>query len=157
MSLLVKQLHECKPLQITMFKMFYCAPQSQTCPGPTRSLSHWCLSSPLFPSLTLFALLFNVGGQFTHLVVSSEVYCLLFLWTLKNNYFILCVWMFCLHACMCIMCGVPRARGVQKRVLDPLEQASYGGLRVPWLALCWASNSGPLWEQQAILSAEPSL
>ena len=35
-------------------------------------------------------------------------------------YFILCVWIFCLHVCLCIMC-VPGACRGQKRASDPVE------------------------------------
>lgn len=35
------------------------------------------------------------------------------------NYFILCVWVFCLRVCLCTMC-VPGAHESQKRALYPL-------------------------------------
>lgn len=38
----------------------------------------------------------------------------------KKISIILCVWVFCLYACLCTMCMLGAHRG-QKRILDPLE------------------------------------
>lgn len=41
-------------------------------------------------------------------------------WAFRFFHFVLCVWMFCVHACLFTMC-VLGALGGQKRVSDPPE------------------------------------
>lgn len=72
----------------------------------------------------------------------------------KNSYFILNVWEFCLHGCMCTLC-VPGALQGQERALDflTLELA----LAVSHHVDAWEINTVTLQEQQVLLTVESSL
>lgn len=68
------------------------------------------------------------------------------------NFFpiILCVWVVCLHGCLCSMCVL--AQGDQRTTSNPreleLHTDSYG---------CWEVTPSPLEEQPVLLTTEPSL
>lgn len=68
--------------------------------------------------------------------------------------FILCVWVFHFHACLCITC-LPGARRGQKRGLAPLQLELIGSCGPP--CECWKLKQCPLQEQWALWASEPSL
>lgn len=75
--------------------------------------------------------------------------------TLSNVYIylsILCVWMFCLHVCMCITCMVPDTR--PQRPEERKHQISWEQtFRWLWLTMWGLEIKCPLQEHQVSLTA----
>lgn len=80
----------------------------------------------------------HTSSEHTALLITE-----LFLQPFSKNC-VLCVWVFCLHVCLCTMC-VPGAYRGQKKVLDSLElelQTDVGARNWTWVV--WCPNPTPL-------------
>lgn len=73
-------------------------------------------------------------------------------WMADFYYFILCVWMFCLHVSLCTMYGSWGARRGPKNELDPLKRVIDS---CKLLCVFWGLNLSSLGERPAPLTAEP--
>jgi hypothetical protein len=76
--------------------------------------------------------------------------------SLKNNFYFrlinLCIWVFCLHVCLCAK-SVPGACGGQKRLLDIPGTRIIDGCQPP--CGCCEPKPDPPQEQQVLWTAEP--
>ena len=69
-------------------------------------------------------------------------------------FYFLCVWVLCLHVCLCTPC-MSGAHGSQKKGIRSPGTRVTVGCELP--CGCWESNTGPLGEQSMLLTTEPSL